>query len=113
MCVNLGGVIQVIAVCSDDVPNATTGITYVTDEAWDDMDVQMINGLAGCDARIEAHIESIGVMQLVDFVPHGINKFKDVGALARRSLPPVSDLSPGHHKSVSWGNWVAVPNRKR
>lgn len=73
------------------------------------MDMQVVDGLTSGSPGVEP----VGGMPLVDLGPEEVDEFEDVGALARRRLPPVADLPPRNQQGMNRIHRVGVPDRER
>ncbi len=70
------------APCRQKVADATLWLCNISQVARDHVDMQMVDGLTGGRARVEANVVSIGSVQLVDCGANLVDQFKDVGAFS-------------------------------
>ena len=104
------GVGQVVSASDDHIPNSAARVWDVTGEAWDDVDVEMVDGLAGRRTSVEADVEAVGLVQLIDLGLNDVNELEDVGSLTRSCFPPVAELSTRNDECVSRRHRIVIPD---
>ena len=88
------GLGKVVALVGDDIADTAAWIGDVTVISRNDVDVEVVHGLAGGRARVETDVESVGSVLLVDRIAHSIDKSEDIGSFLGSRLPPIGELSP-------------------
>ena len=84
------------------MPNPTPWIRNIPSVPRDDMDMEMIDRLTGRFAAVEAHVEPVRTMRLVEKLTDLFDKRKEVGLLARFRFPPGGDLAKRNHQRMTW-----------
>jgi hypothetical protein len=77
------------------------------------MDMQVLDGLPGGRACVEADVIAVGRQLPVELTLYLINERQDIGALAVGSLPPGSDHPSRHHQGMSRADRKAIGNDER
>lgn len=104
---------NVVSLLRDDMTNATSRISHVTNAPRDDMDMKVGNGLAGGSSLIEAHVESVdGVTISQEALCLG-NGFANILKLFPLQVVPNRRMSLRNNEDMPLCDRIPIPNRER
>lgn len=104
---------EVVALAGDDVADPAPRVGYVAGIAGDHVQVQVLDGLPGGGAGVEAHVVPVWPVAVVEQRLHLVDQVHQVEALVARRLPPGGDETARHDQGMTFTHRVGVSDRER
>ena len=104
---------NVVSLLRDDMTNATSWISHVTNAPRDNMDMKVGNSLAGGSALIEAHVESVDGVAIAQEALCLGNGFANIRKLFAPQVVPNGRMSLRNNEKVPLCDRIPIPNCDR
>jgi hypothetical protein len=91
------------------VANSAAWIFYVAGSAWNNVNVEMRDGLTSCGSNVDSNVVAICRFQGLDFPTRNFDATEERGLLLVGCIEPVRKVAPRNQQGVTEGHWVRVP----